>query len=295
MKYPECIKCSNSVAWIGIVSNVFLFAMKLSVGIFSRSQALIADSLYSLKDIASSLVILVSFKVTSKPIDADHPYGHEKAEFFATLVISIFLFGTSVVIFIYSLDTIFNQPPVKPHLIALFAGIISVMCNIYLFNYNDCVAYQSNSPLIATTAKHHESDALSSSLVIVAVSAAHFGITILDPIVALIETGHLGLLSFFLLRDSYHGLMDKSIPEKSNNLIKKVTKKVSGVESVPMIRTRRMGHKVWIDLTIGVQKQVSIERARGIAETVEEELLSNVPHTSNVLVRFAGHQEEGKP
>ena len=114
MKYPECIKCTNSVAWIGIFCNTLLFAMKLGIGIFARSQALIADSLYSLKDVATSVVILISFKVSNMGIDEKHPYGHEKAEFFATLIISIILFGTSVEMFIFALDSIFNQPHEQP-------------------------------------------------------------------------------------------------------------------------------------------------------------------------------------
>lgn len=293
MRYSECTKCYKSIPWIGIGTNSSLFVMKLTVGLFSGSQALIADSLYSLKDVASSFVIWISAKISKRGVDSEHPYGHEKIEFFATLVISIFLFLASTYMFVYALDFIFNQDHVHPpHLIALFAAIVSVLVNIYLYKYTRCIAYETNSPLIATASRHHEADAFSSSMVIIAVSAGHFGILMLDPIVALIETAHLGILSFTLLKDSYFGLMDKSLPEETNNHIKKVTRRINGVESIPKVRTRQMGHKVWIDLTIAVSPSISVTRARGISQSVEEELLNNIPHVSNVLVRFLGTPEK---
>ena len=182
MRYPECSKCYKAIPWIGIGSNGSLFIMKLSVGLFSGSQALIADSLYSLKDVASSAVIWISARISNRGMDSEHPYGHEKVEFFATLVISLFLFLASAYMFAFALDFIFNQTHVAPpHLIALFAAIVSVLVNIFLYKYSRCVAYETNSPLVATASRHHEADAFSSSLVIIAVSAGHFGILILDP------------------------------------------------------------------------------------------------------------------
>jgi len=289
MRYPECTKCYKSIPWIGIGSNGSLFIMKLSVGLFSGSQALIADSLYSLKDVASSTVIWISARISNRGMDSEHPYGHEKVEFFATLVISLFLFLASAYMFIFALDFIFNRSHVAPpHLIALFAAIVSVLVNIFLYKYSRCVAFETNSPLVATASRHHEADAFSSSLVIIAVSAGHFGILILDPMVALLESAHLGMLSFVLLKGSYFGLMDKSLPEETSNYIRKVTRRIHGVESISQVRTRQMGHKIWIDLTIEVSPAISVTRARGISESVEEELFNNVPHVSNVLVRFVG-------
>jgi cation diffusion facilitator family transporter len=289
MRFPECVKCYKAIPWIGIGSNSSLFVMKLSVGLFSGSQALIADSLYSLKDVASSSVIWISSRISERGMDPEHPYGHEKVEFFATLVISIFLFLASGYMLVFALDFIFNQSHVQPpHLIALFAAIVSVLVNIFLYKYSRCVAFETNSPLVATASRHNEADAFSSSLVIIAVSAGHFGILILDPIVASIEAAHLGMLSFSLLRDSYAGLMDKSLPEETTNYIKKVTKRINGVDSISKVRTRQMGHKVWIELTIKVSPSISVVRARGISESVEEELFNYVPHVSNVLVRFEG-------
>ncbi len=288
MRYPECSKCYKSIPWIGIGSNSALFLMKLTVGLFSGSQALIADSLYSLKDVASSAVILVSAKVSNRGVDADHPYGHEKVEFFATLVIAIFLSLASAYMFVYAVDFLYNGHVAPPHLIALFAAIVSVLVNIFLYKYSRCIAYETNSPLVAVVSRHHEADAFSSSMVIIAVSASHFGILMLDPIVAMLESAHLGLLSVGLLKDSYCGLMDKSLPEETTDYIRKVARRVNGVESIPKVRTRQMGHKIWIDLTIEVSPKITVTRARGISESVEEELFNNVPHVSNVLVRFVG-------
>ncbi|MBF0275352.1 MAG: cation transporter [Nitrospinae bacterium] len=295
MQFNDCIKCSQKVAWSGIIVNTLLFIMKISIGLMSGSKALVADSLYSLKDIATAVVIIISLKISHKEIDAEHPYGHGKVEFIATLLISLFLIASSMYLFTMAVDDIMNNPHDEPpHFIAIIAALVSVLVNIYLYKFTRCVAFQSNSPLIKTVSFHNQADALSSSLVVIALAGTHIGLLLLDPIVAVIETLHLSILSIILLKDSYEGLMDKALPEETNNLIEKITRKVKGVTSIQKMRTRQIGQNLSIDLIIGVNPTLTINEAKEVAEVVEEDLLVQVPHTATVLVHFVSHKEDEK-
>jgi len=266
--------------------------MKLSIGFLSGSKALVADSLYSIKDIASSVVILISLKISQKDLDAEHPYGHGKVEFIASMVISVFLIFASLYFMVGAIDDIMNNPHEQPpHMIAIVAAVISVMANIYFYKFTRCVAFQSNSPLIKTVSMHNEADALSSTLVVIALCGTHFGLLLLDPIVAVLETLHLAIISMIVLKNAYGGLMDKSMPEDTNNLIKKVAKRVTGVKTIKVLRTRQLGQHIWIEITVGVDPELSIDIARSVAEIVEERILSEIPHAGNALVHFVSHEE----
>lgn len=289
MKFEECIKCTQRAVWVGVFSNGLLFFMKLGIGILSGSRALIADSLYSIKDVSFSIAGIIALRYSRKGLDARHPYGHGKIEFLASLIISVFLIILAVHL---AFDTIYEILHIPhggpPHLIALMAAVIALLTNIFLYRYTKCVAKETNSPMIKTATRHNEADAFSSGLVAMGILGAHFGVLILDPIVAILETIHIAIISIVIIKDSYAGLMDSSLPETTNNLIKKVTLKVGGVLSVASLRTRQTGHEAWIEITIGVKPDIPVYRARGIAETVEDELLRGVPHLGHVLVRFTG-------
>ncbi|MBO1225257.1 MAG: cation transporter [Candidatus Scalindua sediminis] len=289
MKFEECIQCAQRAVWVGVFSNGLLFFMKLGIGIISGSRALIADSLYSLKDVSFSIAGIIALRYSRKGLDAKHPYGHGKIEFLASLIISVFLIILAVHLAFDTIYDVFNKALLAPpHLIALVAAVIALLTNIFLYRYTKCVAKETNSPIIKTASRHNEADAFSSGLVAMGLLGTHFGVLILDHIVALLETLHIAILSIVIIKDSYAGLMDSSLPETTNNLIKKVTLKVGGVLSVQSLRTRQTGQEAWIEITIGVKPDIPVYRARGIAETVEDELLDNIPHLGHVLVCFTG-------
>ncbi|MEO5366614.1 MAG: magnetosome biogenesis CDF transporter MamM [Magnetococcus sp. WYHC-3] len=287
MRYSKCVVCYESIGWIGLVVNVVLSAMKLFVGVLSGSHALVADALYSAKDVVTSVLIIVGLRISRSPVDQKHPFGHGKAEFLLALVISFVLLSVTGWL-LYNVGSILlegNHQP--PHMIALWAAVLSLIINLFFHGYSRCVGHEINSPMVKTLSRHHRSDAYSSLAVALAIIGSHYlGMPWLDSLVAVGESLHLLYLGGEVFLEAFHGLMDSSAPRQLENEVRQRAAAVKGVEGVEALRTRRVGQEVWVELTVGVDPEIEISVARGIAERVAETLAATVPHLGDVTVRF---------
>jgi cation diffusion facilitator family transporter len=287
MRYSQCVVCNETVGWIGLMSNLALSTLKLFVGVISGSHALVADSLYSAKDVVTSVLIIVGLKVSKQPIDQEHPFGHGKVEFILSLVVSIVLIGLTAILFYYSAETLLEGIHTAPHLIALWAALLSVAVNMFLYRYTRCVAVEINSPVVGILSSHHMADSLSSIAVAFGIVGSHYlGMPWLDTVVAIGETLHLIYLGGDVFWNAFKGLMDTAAPKETVREIRKLTLDCSGVETVEQIRTRLVGQELWIDMSIGVNPELSVGSAKVISRRVEEQLATNIPHVGDVGVHF---------
>ncbi len=269
------------------MANLSLSAMKLFVGFISGSHALVADALYSAKDVVTSVLIIVGLKVSKQPIDQEHPFGHGKVEFILSLVVSLVLLTLTGVLFYYSAETLLEGVHQAPHLIALWAALLSVLVNLFLHKYTKCCAIELNSPVVGVLSSHHRSDSMSSIAVALGIIGAHYlGMPWLDNVVALGEAILLIYLGGEIFWDAFKGLMDTSAPKETVNRIKKISSDCSGVDSIEQIRTRFVGQELWIDMTVGVDPELSVGSAKMISRRVEEQLAGNIPHVGDVGVHF---------
>jgi cation diffusion facilitator family transporter len=287
MRYSQCVVCNETVGWIGLMVNLALSTLKLFVGVISGSHALVADSLYSAKDVVTSVLIIIGLKVSKQPIDQEHPFGHGKVEFILSLVVSIVLIGLTGVLFYYSAETLLEGIHTAPHLIALWTALLSVAVNVFLYKYTRCVAHEINSPVVGILSSHHMADGLSSVAVALGIVGSHYlGMPWLDTVVALGETLHLIYLGGEVFWSAFKGLMDTSAPKETVNEIKKITGECSGVDTVEQVRTRLVGQELWIDMTIGINPDLSIGSAKVISRRVEEQLATHIPHVGDIGVHF---------
>ncbi|MBF0170030.1 MAG: magnetosome biogenesis CDF transporter MamM [Nitrospinae bacterium] len=287
MRYSKCVACYESIGWVGLVSNLGLAFLKLFVGIISGSHALVADSLYSAKDVITSGLIIVGLKVSRKPIDRDHPYGHGKVEFILSALVSVLFIGVTGLIFFFAAESLLEGKHSPPHLIALWTAIFSIIANVYLEKYTTCVAVEINSPMVRTLSRHHMADAMSSLAVAIGIIGSHYvGLVWLDSAVALFETLHLLYLGGEIFWDSYQGLMDSSAPAETIDRIAGTAKGADGVQTVEDLRTRRVGQELCIDIVIGVDPESSIFEAKAIANRVEERVLDEIPHVGVINVHY---------
>ncbi len=287
MRYPECVVCYESVGWIGLTSNLALAFMKMFVGLISGSHALVADSLYSAKDVIASVLIIIGLKVSKKPIDKEHPYGHGKIEFILSGVVSVIFIGATGLIFLYAAESLLEGKHEAPLLIALWAAIFSVLANALMYTYTKCVSREINSPMVNSLSKHHSADALSSMAVAVGIICSHYlGMPWLDSFVALFESVHLLYLGGEILWDSYQGLMDSSAPKEVIERIEEETSRVKGVSSIEQLRTRLVGQDLWIDMIVGVDPDQSISDAKKTSDLVEETIAKLIDHVGNISVHF---------
>ena len=198
MRFKRCIPCSRMVGWIGLITSAVLMVLKAFVGLVAGSQAMVADAMYSAKDLVSSSMVIIGMSISEKSLNRKHPYGHGKVEFVLSLFASVIFLGVTLSLMIYALTTLFDDTVHrKPHLIALWASFLCIAVNLSLYYYSKCVTIETNSPLVRTLARHHHADAYSSAAVGFGIMGAHyFNMPWIDTLVATMETIHLMYLGW---------------------------------------------------------------------------------------------------
>lgn len=270
-------KEASKVTWVGFFSNLILTVFKLLAGILGHSAAMIADAVHSVSDFATDLVVIGSLKVSSRPKDGNHKYGHGKVETLATAFVGGVLLLVGLGILFSGAKSIYThfavEPIQKPGMIALYAAIISIIIKEILYRYTLVVGNRINSKVVVANAWHHRSDALSSLGTVLGISGAIFlgaKWVILDPIAAMV-------VSFFILRvairiswESLAELVETSLPQQHESEILKLASGVEGVHNPHDLKTRKIGNDIAIDLHINVERELNIEQAHDITVELEK-------------------------
>ncbi|MBW6497650.1 MAG: cation diffusion facilitator family transporter [Bacteroidales bacterium] len=269
-------KEANKVTWIGFFSNLVLTVFKLIAGILGNSAAMIADAAHSVSDFVTDLVVVGSLKVSSKPKDGNHKYGHGKVETLATAFVGIVLVIVGLGILYTAGRNIFVhyriEPIQSPGMVALYAAIISIIIKEILYRYTIVVGKRINSKVVVANAWHHRSDAFSSIGTVIGIGGAIFlgpRWVILDPLAAIV-------VSFFILRvaisisfESLAELIETSLPKSQEKEILEIAGGVEGVHNPHDLKTRKIGNDIAIDLHINVQRDLNIEEAHDITVEIE--------------------------
>ncbi|MBF0343189.1 MAG: magnetosome biogenesis CDF transporter MamM [Nitrospirae bacterium] len=283
--YKECYKCEGKATLVAVVANLLLALFKAVIGIFSGSQSILVDALYSLKDFMTSLVVYVVVIVSGKPPDDNHPYGHEKIEFVAILLISVLIIIGTLFLFIHSIKSVwlaFQGDIEQPKFIAFWAALISVVANYKIASYLSCVGHKRGSLSMLANATHNHSDAISSAMVAGAILGTHYGLYFLDPLVAVIETIDLVRLSVVMLKDALDGVMDSNINQRTIDHMEDLAKLVPGVERVTQVIARKIGKGVWVSMVIKVKQDLSYEDGYKVGLQVEETIQKKVGNVAGI-------------
>ena len=273
----DCQECEKKAGWTAVLINFTLAMFKLVVGLLSGSKAVMADSIYSIKDFLTSLIVIVGIKISGKPADENHPYGHGKIEFVAIFIISILIIIGTFFLLIHSVKDVWmvyqgvNIRP--PKFIAFWAAVISIIANYKLYAYLHCVGTYIKSPAMLINAKHNHSDAISSCFVAIAIIGTRFGLHFMDPLVAVIETIDLIRLSVVTLNDALKGMMDSSVGIPELKRIEKTAVLVPGVKRVTNLIGRKVGQGIWLDMVIKVEHDKTLEEGHKIGHHLENTLL----------------------
>ncbi len=286
MNCTDCQGCHSRVGWIGLVASVLIGAFTIVVGVLTSSKALIAASLCSGIDVATALTVLLGLKLSGKPIDLKHPYGHGKVEFIAVGGISVLLVVSALILFFHSAKSIYHGEPGPQKLVTLAAALVAALANEIKFRYARCVGTQLQSPAIMSHAEHARVDAVSSAAVGVGVVCARVGLHFVDPLIAIFEIGHILRASLKMLANSIRSLMDVSIPLDKVGRIRETTTAVEGVEEVTNLFARQLGQHIWIELSIAVDPEITVFEGRAVADNVRKMLLETVQNIGSVQVQF---------
>jgi len=282
----ERFRKSKIVSWTGIWVNFFLAIFKIFAGIWGRSQAMLSDGFHSLSDIFAGILTLTSVKISQKPVDQDHPYGHGKAESIAALCISFILLGMSIVLSYRALNAIFLKIRIVPGLLPLWAALVSILVKELLFKYTYYIGKKFDNLAILASASDHRADALTSVAALIGIAGARLGYTFLDPLAGFVVALFIFKMGIDILRPSLRELMDTSLPEDFIDEIKKLTLSIGGVKKIDDVKTRRLGWRNSIDLSVQIDADLSIEEGHGISNQIEKLLLQKLKNIGNIMIHI---------
>ncbi len=267
------------VTVIGFAVNLLLSAAKLVAGIFGRSSAMVADAVHSLSDLATDCVVLLFVKLSAKPKDDCHKYGHGKFETIASIIIALALGAVGVGICINGAEKIAaivrGEQIAKPEFIALIAAAISIAIKEWLYRYTVKVGRDTESPAVIANAWHHRSDALSSIGTLIGIGCAYTlggKWVIADPIAAIVVAAMILKVALDLLRKGFDELVESSLPSDIEEEIIRIVTDDAAISHPHNLRTRRIGSSIAIDVHIRVDGDMSVRESHALTESIEHRL-----------------------
>ena len=285
------------ISVISGVGNIVLAAFKLFAGIFGRSAAMVSDAIHSLSDVFSSMVVIAGVKIAAKDPDHDHQYGHERIECIAAIILSVVLCAVGLGIGYSGVKTVLygNYDNIEtPGLIALIAAVVSIVSKEAMFWYTRNGAKKINSSALMAEAWHHRSDVLSSVGSFAGILGARLGFQVLDPIASLIICVMILKVTVDIFMEAVGKLTDKSCDDETVEKMEEIVMKQEGVLAVDDIKTRIFGAKIYTDVEIAADGNLSLYDAHGIAERVHNEIEKNFPDVKHCMVHvnpYTGGQD----
>ncbi len=262
----ERAKAASRTTWVSVVVNIVLSATQIAVGVWAKSQGLVADGVHSLSDLVADFVVLLAGRQSQKDADIDHPYGHQRFENAASLVLGLLLLGVGAGMIwsaVGKLETPASIPTAHP--VALWVALAALAAKELLFRYMLRVAKMVKSSMLVANAWHARSDAASSLVVGLGLIGNLMGYPMLDPIAALVVGLMVGKMGWSFGWDALHDLMDRAIDEEEVEAIRTTLRETPGVAGVHDVRTRKMGDMVVVDAHIEVDANLTVEEGHNIA------------------------------
>lgn len=290
----EFQKVANRVSFITIIENALLSVMKLVAGLVAHSNAMISDAIHSASDVFSTIVVIIGIKLSSKESDKEHPYGHERMECVAALILAMVLFITGLGIGVEALKNIlqghYNELEV-PGALALIAAIISIVAKEGMFWYTRHYAKQIDSSALMADAWHHRSDAFSSIGALIGIGGAMLGFPVMDSVASLVIFAFIAKAAYDIFKDAVDKMVDHSCDEETEKAIADCIVKNKEVRGIDLLQTRIFGNKIYADIEIEVDGSYTLQRAHEIAEEVHDEIEKEFPKVKHIMVHVNPEKE----
>lgn len=282
------------VTLVGAGVDLALGLVKIVGGWFSHSQALVADGVHSLSDLATDVLVLYAAKHAHVEADADHPYGHGRIETAATVGLGVVLVLVGIGIAYDSVSALLNpQAPVVPEAWAIALAALSVVSKEAVYRYTMRYSRRLGSELLRANAWHSRSDAISSVVVMIGVGGALLGLTYLDAVAALVVAVMIGMIGFDVAKSGMSELIDTGLDATYLDGIRDTIQSVDGVDNLHLLRTRRMAHRVLVDVHLILSDaRVSVSEGHQISETVRSALMRRFENIIDVTVHIDPEDDE---
>ena len=270
----ERATAASRSTWVSVGVNVVLTVVQISVGVFAKSQGLIADGIHSLSDLVADFVVLFASHHSKKDADDDHPYGHQRFETAASLVLGLLLLAVGVGMMWSAFRKLEAPETVQQvHAVALWVVAIALISKELLFRYMLAVAKRVKSSMLVANAWHARSDAASSLVVGIGIMGNLAGYPILDPIAALIVGFMVAKMGWEFGWSAMHDLMDRAVDDQEVAAIRQTLEQTPGVSGVHDVRTRKMGDMIVVDAHIEVDANLTVEAGHDIAVLARQRVM----------------------
>lgn len=272
------------VSVISIVANVVLSVFKLLAGVLANSGAMISDAIHSASDVFSTFIVIAGVKISAKAPDKEHPYGHERMECIAAIVLAVILALTGADIGYSGVQKIMEPSELEvPGMLAMVAAVISIVVKEWQYWFTRAAAKKINSGALMADAWHHRSDALSSVGALVGIAGARMGFPVLDPVASVVICLFILKAAYEVFKDAVDKLADKACDD---DVVKKIDEIVAAQENanLDVVRTRMFASRIYVEMEISVDQDMLIAEAHRISGEIRDAVEAQVPEVKHCLV-----------
>ncbi len=281
------VQTAVEVSVVSIAANSVLSLFKLAAGFFANSGAMVSDGVHSASDVFSSIIVIIGVKLAGNKPDNEHPYGHERFECVAAIILAVLLFLTGLMIGAEAIGDItagdYNGFT-PPGILALIAAVISIVVKEAMFRYTRHYAKIIDSGAVMADAWHHRSDALSSVGALIGIVGARNGIPILEPIASIVICLFIIKAAYSIFADAVNKMVDHSCDEETEDAIRDCVLAHEDVIGVDLLKTRIFGNKIYADIEICVDGSKTLSEGHAIAEQVHNTVERNFPNLKHIMV-----------
>ena len=280
-------RIAMQTSMVSLIGNSMLSFGKLAAGLLAHSGAMVSDAIHSASDVCSTIIVMIGVHLSGKTSDKEHPYGHERLECVAAILLAVILsltglgIGASALSDLIQADT---QTPEIPGILALIAAIVSIVAKEGMFQYTRHFARKIDSGALMADAWHHRSDALSSVGALIGIAGARLGFPMADPIASLVICLFIEKAAIDIFKDAIDKMVDKSCDEETEQTLREFILQQDGVLGIDLLQTRLFGNKIYVDAEICVDGQKTLQEAHAIAETVHRSIEQSFPKVKHIMV-----------
>jgi len=285
------------VSAVSIAVNLLLSVGKLLAGIFGRSGAMVSDAVHSASDVFSTFIVIAGVRISSKKSDPHHPYGHERLECVASVILATVLVATGLGIGFGGIRTILYQDRQTlkvPGFSALAAAVISIAVKEWMYWYTRAAAKKINSGALMADAWHHRSDSLSSIGALVGIAGSRMGYPILDPAASIVISVFIAKASYEIFMDAVNKMVDRACDAGTEAEIRQIVLCQEGVLGIDSLMTRLFGAKIYVDMEIAADGSKTLYETHEIAEQVHDAIEKRFPEVKHCMVHVNPAKIPGK-
>ena len=283
----EFEKIAVRVSLVSIIGNAVLSLFKIFAGILAHSGAMVSDAIHSASDVFSSFIVIIGVKLAAKKSDKDHPYGHERFECVAAIILAVTLLVCGLFIGHTAIEKIGAGKPQEieiPGVLALIAAVVSILSKEAMYWYTRFYARRFDSGALMADAWHHRSDALSSIGALIGIIGARMGYPMMDTAASLLICIFIAKAAYDIFKDAIGKMVDRSCSEEMENEIKSCAVEQPGVRGVDSIKTRIFGNKIYVDIKILADGEMPLTQSHQIAKQVHNAIECRFEKVKHITV-----------